>query len=456
MRSVVLAQALAVSLALIACDDAAPTSSGPGSAATPVGPTTGAAASSSGAPAASASGQRSDAPESVPTNVILVTIDSLRADRMPWHGYRHAVMPTVAAFAAEAVNFTRFYALSSYTSMTFGGFVAGRYPSEVKRSGYFFSSTPEEVVTFPEVLSAHGVHTAAAHGHWYFGKEGVGLDQGFSRWELVPGLKKSNTTDNNITSPEHVALAIRQLSEPALTDKPFFAWYHLMDPHDMYMGHEGTPSFGRGAGAMYDGELHFTDRHLKTLLEFVDAQPWADRTAVMISSDHGETFGEHEMYRHGFELWQELVWVPLLVRIPGVAPKRVDVPRSGIDLPPTLFELLAVERPRDMQGVSLVAEMRGDVEPELRAVIIDLPRTSDNDRRRALVWDRHKLIAHADDEYFKLFDLEADPREQRDLAASEPKLLEQMLERYRAASQTIREVCPSHTKLKGKKKDKPC
>lgn len=391
-----------------------------------------------------------------PTNVILITIDSLRADHMPWHGYPHDVAPTIAAFAEQAVSYTHFYSLSSYTSMTFGGFIAGRYPSEVPRSGYFFSSTPPEVETFPEVLQKSGVRTMSAHGHWYFGKDDVGLDQGFDRWDIVPGLKKSNTTDNNVTSPEHVALAIEQLGDRANADRPFFAWYHLMDPHDMYLGHQGTPSFGRGAVAMYDGEVHFTDRHLKKLIDFIDAQPFANNTAVMISADHGETFGEHEMYRHGFELWQELTWVPLLVRLPGAKAKRIDTPRSGIDLPATILDLLGAKAPAGTQGVSLAPEIRGDEGPEPRVVVIDLPRTSDNDRRRAIVWKKYKLIAHGDDEYFKLFDLEADPREARDLASRDKAVFDDMLARYREASQRIHDVCPTIKKLKGKKKNKPC
>ncbi len=390
------------------------------------------------------------------TNVIFITVDSLRADRMAWHGYRHDVAPAIAKFAERAVNYTHFYALSSYTSMTFGGFVGARYPSEVPRSGYFFSSIPAEVETFPEVLQKHGVRTMSAHGHWYFGKDGVGLDQGFDTWELVPDLKKSNTTDNNITSPAHVALAMKQLSDKANLQRPFFAWYHLMDPHDMYLGHQGTPRFGKGAAAMYDAEVHFTDAHLGRLLAFIEQQPWADRTAVMISADHGETFGEHKMYRHGFELWQELVWVPLLVRLPGAEPRVIDTPRGGIDLPVTMLDLLGAKRPAYAQGVSLVAELRGEKQPEQRLVVSDLPRTSDNDRRRAIVWGNDKLIAHGDDEYFKLYDVAADPRENVDLANTDKKRFEDMLRRYKAVKKTIKDVCPKIKKLKGKKKNSPC
>ena len=406
----------------------------------------------SAAPTASASA----APRPARYNVVVIAIDSLRADRMAWNGYPKKVAPRLEAFAAQAVSYTRFFSLSSYTAMTFSGFVAARYPSEVPRSGYFFSNIPDDVRTFPEVLQDGGVRTLGGHAHWYFNKDKAGMHQGFDVWELVEGIKKSNATDENITSPQHLEMAMRQLGGQAGDGKPFFAWYHFTDPHDMYMGHPGTPSFGAGAAGAYDGEVHFTDAHVGKLIDFIDGQPWGERTAIVITSDHGETFGEHDMYRHGFELWQELVWVPLLVRVPGVAPRQIAEPRGGIDLPPTILELMGVEGDASFRGRSLVSEIRGTAEGE-RPIIVDLPRTSDNDRRRALIVGKHKIIAYGDDRYFKLFDLEADPREQNDLASSDKKLFEQMRRRYEEESKKIEDVCPTvRDKLKGKSKNKPC
>jgi choline-sulfatase len=427
-------------LALAACDSA------------PAEPAKPSAAPLASSPAPSASVAPPEKPR--PFNVIVITIDSLRADHMAWNGYPKAVAPRLEAFAKEAVNYTRFSSLSSYTAMTFGGFIAGKYPSETARSGYFFSSYPPEVETFAEILQKGGVKTMSAHGHWYFGKEKVGFDQGFDQWELVSGLKKSNTTDQNVTSPAHLELAKSQLGNNGLADRPFFAWYHFMDPHDMYMGHDG-PDFGKGAEALYDGEVHYTDEHVGKLLAFIAEQPWAKHTAILVSGDHGETFGEHEMYRHGFQLWQALTWVPLLVKIPGAAPRAIAEPRGGIDLVPTILELLGQKPAAGMQGQSLVAEIQG-ASPERRAVVSDLPRTSDNDRRRSMIWGKHKIIAHGDDEYFKLYDLEADPKELDDLASKDKALLQEMKKRYEDVSKTIKEVCPESRKLMGKDEDKPC
>lgn len=392
-----------------------------------------------------------------PFNVLMLMVDSLRADRMPWAKYPHDVAPVISGFAKTAVNYTRFHSVSSFTSQTFGGLLAARYPSEIPRSGYFFSSYPDEVLMFPELLQKAGVRTMSAQAHWYFRKDKGRLHQGFDEWEITPGLKKSNTTDQNVTSPKLLKIALRHLSDKKNTAGPFFALYHFLDPHDQYVGHAGVPKMGRGARGAYNGEIYFTDKHIGKLLDFVDAQPWGKNTAVIITSDHGETFGEHGMYRHGFELWQELIHVPLLIRVPGYEAKTIDVPRGGIDLPRTIMALLGVAPDENFQGHSLLPEMRGDAPPAHRPVISDLSRTSDNDRRRAMIWKNYKIIAYGDDNSFKLFDLEADPKEKRDLATTNKKLFKEMRKRYEDTSKTIKDRCPKmRNKLRGKKRGRPC
>jgi len=396
------------------------------------------------------------APEPPPKlNVIALFVDSLRADHMKWSGYEHDVMPNVAKFAESAVNYTQFYSVSSFTAMTFGGFVGARYPGELERSGYFFSRYPEEVLTFPEVLQKSGVRTIAGHAHWYFNLEKAGFHQGFDDYQLIEGLKKSNTTDENVTSPKMLELAKAQLGNPQNVGGQFFAWYHLLDPHDQYVKHEGVPDFGRGMKARYDGELFFTDQHIGKLLEFIDAQPWADHTAVLISGDHGEAFGEHKMYRHGFELYEVLIRVPLLVRMPGGKARQVEHRRSGIDLPKTIMDLMGVEPDPSFRGKSLVPELRGE-DGGPRPVVVDLPRTSDNDRRRAYIEDDTKLIAFGDDDGYKLFDLAKDPGEKKDLRYKDKELFQKMEKRYKDFSKGIKDVCPKIKKLKGRKPSRPC
>lgn len=403
------------------------------------------------APASAAAAAAPAAPEAL--SILYVTIDSMRAD-MPWNGYGRDIAPRLTAFSKEAVTYTRHYSVSSYTAMTFTGLLSGKYPSEVPRSGYFFSNTPDEVTLFPELLQKAGVRTMSAHAHFYFEKK-AGFHQGFDSYEIVPGLSADNTTDRNVTSPKHLEIAMRQLGDKANTQGRFFAWFHFLDPHDQYMKHDGI-DFGKKTRDLYDGEIKFTDEHVGKLLDFVASQEWGKRTVVVVSSDHGDAFGEHKMFRHGFEIWDVLTHVPLMIRGPGMAPRRVDVPRSSIDLPPTFFELLGVPAEPSFQGKSLVPELRGGT-PEERDVIIDLPRTSDNDRRRALVRGTYKLYAYGDDDGYALYDLAKDPDEKDDVKRKVPEVFEDMKARYKAASAKIQDVCPKNTsKLKGVKKGRKC
>jgi len=415
-------------------------------------PTASAAVAPSGAPAASTAAASSGGPPA-DLNVVVITIDSLRAD-MPWAGYPRDIAPALSAFEKNAVSYTRAYSISCYTAMSLGGFLAGRFPSELERSGYFFGNYPDSVLMFPELLQKAGIKTLTAHAHFYFDQK-AGFRQGFDVYKIIPGLTSDNTTDKNITAPQHLELAKEILGDKANTSKRFFAWFHFLDPHDQSMPHEGI-DYGKKGRDRYDGEVTFTDQHVGKLIDFVHQQEWGKRTAIIVSSDHGEAFGEHKMYRHGFEIWEMLVHVPLMIQAPGSKPRRIDALRSAVDLAPTILELLGTTADPAMQGKSLVPELYGQA-PEERDVIVDLPRTSDNDRRRALLHKQWKLIVSGDDFGYELYDVVADPGETQDLKKDKKAEFEEMKALYKARTAKIKDVCPRNTeKLKGKSKGKPC
>jgi arylsulfatase A-like enzyme len=370
---------------------------------------------------------------------------------MPWAGYPRAIAPRLTALEAKAVDFTRAYSVSSYTSMSLGGLLGGRLPAEMTRDGYFFGLYGKDNVLFPEVLQAAGVHTLAAHAHGYF--SGSGLEQGFARWEVIPDLKWNNTTDENITSPRLEVLAEKLLSEPKVASSRFFAWFHFLDPHDRYMPHEGIGPYGKSTRDAYDAEITFTDGYVGKLLDFVAAQPWGARTAILVTGDHGEAFGEHHQYVHGFELWENLVRVPLLVVVPGLAPRHVDTPTSALDLAPTILELLGLSPDAGataaggaapaFEGRSLVPVLLG-ADPSPRDVVVDLPATSDSDRRRALIHDNLKVIAFGASPYYQVFDLAADPGELHPITKGDA--FQQMVSRLKELEKAVHDVPPTRCK----------
>lgn len=422
----------------IACSKSSPADSVPTSSAA-------AAASSPGVVKAASSAvlPATPAPPVVPTppkdlNVLVISIDSLRAD-MPWAGYERPIAPRLTELEKRSVSYTKAYAVSSYTSMSLGGFLGGRIPSTLKRSGYFFGTYPSANLFFPELLQAKGVKTLSAHAHTYFAN--AGFAQGFDKYELVPNIVFDPQTDPNVTSPQHEALAEKLLGDPALDDARFFAWFHFLDPHDQYMAHDkdGIEPYGKKLRDRYDGEVTFTDRWIGKLLDFVETKPWAKRTMIVITADHGEAFGEHNRYRHGFEIWENLVRVPLFVVAPGAKPRHIDTPRSTVDLAPTFLETFGAPPEPTFEGKSLLAEIYGaDVEP--RDVVVDLPMTSNNDKRRALVHGKWKIIAFGKEQSLQLFDLEADPKEESPITKGDDFV--EMAARYRAYAKQVPEIMP--------------
>jgi choline-sulfatase len=428
---------LVASAALLAgCSKDAPTVQGVSSrvestAAASTSPLPGASASASAAASAAPA-----APSGPPkdANVILLSIDALRAD-MPWNGYERPIAPRLTALEKKSVDFTHAYSISSYTSMSLGGLLGGRLPSELQRSGYFFGTYKNDVF-FPKLLQKAGVHTMGVMAHMYF--KGAGFEQGFDDWKIVPGIAFDPNTDRDITSPQSEEIAEQLLGDPANDSRRFFFWAHLLDPHDLYLRHEGI-DWGKSDRDRYDGEVTFTDQYIGKLLDFVATKSWAPRTVIIVTADHGEEFGEHNMTRHGFEVWQTLVRVPLFVISPGAQPRHVDVPRSGIDLAPSILEVFGVAPDAAYEGKSLVGEVYG-APAEARDVVVDLPMTSDNGRRRALVHGNQKLICFDNDSFCKLFDIEADPMERQPTTKGDDH--KAMKQRYDALVKSIKEVPP--------------
>ncbi|RYE94643.1 MAG: sulfatase, partial [Myxococcales bacterium] len=376
-------------------------------------------------------------------SVLLITVDTMRAE-LGYAGNPRPLSPNLDKLAARSVVFERAYSMASYTGKSVGPLLMGKYPSESHRGWSHFNTFTKEDVMVAERLQKAGVHTLSVQAHWYFAKC-CGLDRGFDTVDSTaapPGI--SVDADATITGDKLTDAAIKRLGDPALTGGKFFSWVHYVDPHADYMPHADGPDFGKGQRDLYDGEIAFTDRQLGRLLDFVDQQPWSKRLAIIVTSDHGEAFGEHKLIRHGFEIWEELVRVPLLVHIPGVAPGRVQARRSGIDLVPTLLDLFRVEptsaTPYDfVSGRSLLPDVARPSAAEARDVFIDMPAGPNNDERRALIHGDRKLYV-ASGASFQLFDLASDPGEKTDLGDSDKAALAEEKSRYESFKSGLREI----------------
>jgi arylsulfatase A-like enzyme len=222
--------------------------------------------------------------------------------------------------------------------------------------------------------------------------------------------------------------------------KRFFAYFHYMDPHHTYEKHADHPDYGNKARDLYDNEMHFTDAWVGKLLDFAKKQPWWKHTALVITSDHGEGFGERNHFRHAYELWESLVKVPMMFCVPGLPPRQLKARRSHIDLAPTIADLMGLPMKPPFRGESLLAEMQSSDKPEDKRIVVDLPRADLMDRRRAVIADGYKIVSFGDDKRFMLFNVAKDPFEATDLAEEQPELLEKMKKVYAEESAKIPNV----------------
>jgi len=377
-------------------------------------------------------------------NLVLITVDTLRWD-MHFAGNPNPISPNLDRLATQSVVFERGYALSSYTGRAIGPMLTGRYPSECPRNAEHFTRYLPDNVFLAERAKDAGFHTFGAASHFYFERR-YGLSQGVDVWDTsaIPGGDRQETSFNDFRVADRV---IAMLRDPETTRGRFALWAHFFDPHKQYVDHPELPLFGRGERARYEREVMSTDVQIGRVLDALDALPGdvGRRTVVVVTADHGEAFNEHGMSWHGVELWEELVRVPWVMRVPGVAPRRVSEPRGQIDLTPTLVELLglpapAADAPDAFSGVSLVPDLQGRPGPA-RPIYIELPEGPFNSMRRSLVVGTWKLTERGA-RRFELYNLATDPGERTNLAATEPAELARMRAEMESVRSGLRVVAP--------------
>jgi len=297
------------------------------------------------------------------------------------------------------------------------------------------------------------VHTFSVQALRYFGGQS-GLDRGFDKVDMsATGDGTIKEMENSVTGDKLSDAALKLLHNPDHTGKRFFMWMHYLDPHADYLHHSDVPEFGKSQRDQYDGEIAFVDKHLGRVLEAIAAAPWGPRTAIIVTSDHGEAFGEHKMWRHGSELWEELVRVPLVIYVPGVASGHVAVRRSAVDLVPTMLELMGVPAPAgtepndSLSGVSLLPDLMAPASAGARDVFVDMPAGPFNDSRQALIHGDLKLTV-SNGLQRELYDLGKDPEERTNLWEDGGPAAKEVNELFAAQRARLHEIRVTEEKKK--------
>ena len=307
------------------------------------------------------------APQFVPPNVLLVTVDTLRADRLGSYGYSLARTPVLDRLAAEGVRFADATTHAPLTYPSHVGILTGRYPADfgVRLNG--MDPLPEAATTIAEALKKGGYRTGAVVGSVILDRSS-GLDQGFDAYEDSIAIRPAETmalADLQRSAAQVTAAALSWLkSSPSGSgSRPWFLWAHYYDPHLPY---DAPAKYSTAApGRPYDAEIAFVDAELGTLLSAVDRR----RTLVVVTADHGEALGDHGEPDHGFFLYDATLHVPLIVSGPagasGRSPAQNFVPRvvreqvRSIDIAPTIAAVAGVEAGSSFDGASLVPLLEG-------------------------------------------------------------------------------------------------
>jgi arylsulfatase A-like enzyme len=395
-----------------------------------------------------------------PSNLLLVTIDTLRADHLSAYGYPRPTSPVLDRLAAEGVRFDRPAVQWPKTGPSFASMFTATYSKDngvVRRIG---TPVPLEYSLLAEVLAEHGYATGAVVSNGAVASE-FNFDQGFAHYVETWKSTDAEGDPNRASLVTDAALDLAARLDPGT---PYFLWVHYLDPHfpytpppafaDRFVGDEHYDPAVRidihyhrqrqqmtGIGrdqvldgrdelafyqARYDAEILYTDTEIGRLLETLGADGRLERTLVAVTADHGESLGEHHYYfDHGRFSFQTCLRVPLILHYPEVLAPRVDAaPVELIDLAPTLLEFAGVELEDGAwhQGESLVARLLGrDGSGEPALAFSEAGYASEAAWQRVVQDERFKLVRvraenerrwlGGDDEPWVLYDLATDPGE---------------------------------------------
>src|SRR5581483_10516360 len=361
--------------------------------------------------------------------VILISIDTLRADHLGAYGYRRVQTPHLDAFAEHGTVFTQAESQIPLTLPSHASLFTSTYPFQNRVEENAERVSPG-AVTLASVLRSHGYKTAAFVGCVFLERE-MGLDQGFDVYDspfdflgasllsgemlFVGAPRNPYTVRDRRDGALVVGAAMRWLS--ANPERPVFLFVHLFDVHQPY---KAAPSGGPGGLSGYDAQIEYVDRVLGRFQRFLKEHGWWDRSLVVLLSDHGEGLGDHGESTHGYFIYESTLRVPLIFHWPSDVPQnqaRVTAPAGLIDVAPTILDFLLLPPPGSFEGQSLLGMIRFSERAKPRAVYGETVHTHD-----AFGWAPLRSLREGPFKYInapkpELYNVEQDPGEQTNLVS---------------------------------------
>ncbi len=403
--------------------------------------------------------------ESGSAPLILITIDTLRADHLSLYGYGRKTSPAIDALGADSIVFKNAMSQAPHTIPSLLQLMTGEY-LQVR-------AVSEDSKTLAELLSEAGYVTAAVVDNPIVEMRKSALDRGFDDFymnDILDSRLEQQHWKTKMPADVVTRQAMRWL-ERRPKERPFFLWLHYIDPHDPYLPpftkdlpfarqirdsawtgdirttflydrnrerKELHPRDRQHLIDLYDAEIAYLDQSLTDLMRFLRSEGLYRRALIVLTSDHGEGFGEHGFWTHGFSVYDEEVRVPLLIKLPAGAKRggMSQVPAQLVDIVPTICQLLELEVPNAVDGRDLL-EATGGYSRLLWYdwIVIRGPR-----------W---KLLSNRKTHEDKLFDLQSDPFETRNLVQKRPKIahrLRQEMDRWLKSLRTSYQEAAGHSR----------
>jgi arylsulfatase A-like enzyme len=402
-----------------------------------------------------------------PPNIVLVTLDTVRADRMGFLGSQRGVTPNLDTLARRSVIFTRAYSQVPLTTASHATILTGTYP-QFHKVNDFQVPLGKDLPYAPEILRASGYHTAAFVGAMVLDPQerfARGFDRGFDTYDAgfkdwQPPLDRYHTRERR--AGEVVARALAWLEKRP--KGPFFLWVHLYDAHYPY--DPPQPYKSKYAAVPYDGEIAYTDSAVGKFLSQLRARGLYDGAVIAVTSDHGEALGDHGEDTHGVFLYDETIHVPLLIKLPGESSaakfsartrpvgKRIEAPVGLVDVLPTILEAVGVAVPAEVQGESLLSMIKPATAESSGAAaapetVPDRPVYAETDYPRvAFGWSSLRALRtgkylYIDAPARELYDQSADPKAEHNLSSTSAAVtgtLASQLNAFRQRTNSAREA----------------
>src|SRR5437899_4461370 len=357
-------------------------------------------------------------------NIVFITVDTTRADRMGFLGNTHGLTPNLDLLARQGVVFERAYSQAPLTPVSHATIFTGTYP-QFHTVTDFGHPLPALLPYLPEILKKSGYHTAAFIGSLILDPKASmapGFDRGFDFFDAGFRIKRDRDEDRYAPverrAGDVVGHAITGLNKNR--QPPFFIWVHLYDPHAPY---DPPAPYDKRFKDPYEGEIAYADASLGKLLTYLRQHGLYDRTLIVMMSDHGESLGAHGESMHGIFLYDETIQVPLVFKLPGelLARRRVTSRVRLVDVAPTLLNMLSLPLPPTFQGESLVPLMKG-----VQKQAPDLPAYAETEYpHRAFGWSALRSLRTGKYLFVRaprreLYDQSRDQSAEHNLASSSP------------------------------------